>query len=61
MMVVRAKAGEKSSAMLGRLSDPESFFCCHLGDSGRNGRIRINGSAGITPEISVYRQASCCP
>jgi len=39
--------------MAGRRSVPDAFFCCHAGDSGRNGRIRISGSAGITPEINV--------
>ena len=61
MIVVRANPGEKSSAMLGRLSVPDSFFSCHLGDSGKKGRMKINGKAGITPEIKVYRHASCCP
>ena len=52
-MVVRRSCGEKSSAMLGRLSVPAAFFSAHSGDSGRNGRIRISGIAGITPDISV--------
>src|ERR1035441_631373 len=34
-------------------SVPASFFSCHAGDSGRKGRITINGIAGITPETSV--------
>lgn len=48
-----ADAGENSSAMLGRLSVPAAFFAAHLGDSGRNGRITISGSAGMMPLISV--------
>ena len=57
--VVRRSSGENSSAKLGRLSVPASRFCCHAGDSGRNGRMMIKGMAGITPDISVYRQAAC--
>ena len=34
-------------------------MAAQIGDSGRNGRIRISGKAGIRPDISVYRQASC--
>ena len=41
----------RSPPRLGRFSVPASFFSRHAGDSGRNGRIRISGSAGITPEI----------
>ena len=55
-IVVLRYWGWNSSTMLGRLSVPAAFFCCQTGDSGRNGRIRMSGSAGITPEISVYRQ-----
>ena len=39
--------------MLGRFSVPAAFFCCQIGDSGRNGRMRISGMAGITPDINV--------
>ena len=52
-IVVRRSAGAKSAAMLGRFSVPASFFCCQIGDSGRNGRIRISGIAGSTPDIKV--------
>ena len=52
-IVVRRSAGANSSAKLGRCSVPAAFFGCHTGDSGRNGRIRISGIAGITPDISV--------
>ena len=51
--VVRRNSGEKSSAKLGRLSVPDSRFCCHVGDSGRKGRMMINGMAGINPDIIV--------
>ena len=51
--VVRRNSGENSSAKLGRLSVPASRFCCHTGDSGRKGRMRINGMAGISPDIIV--------
>ena len=53
MTVVRTSAGLKSSRMLGRRNVPVAFFSAHTGLSGRNGRIRISGSAGITPEMSV--------
>ena len=46
-IVVRRSSGENSAAMLGRLSVPALFFCCQIGDSGRNGRIRISGIAGM--------------
>ncbi len=39
--------------MLGRLSVPAVFFCCQIGDSGRNGRMRMSGMAGMTPDMSV--------
>ena len=52
-MVVRRSAGVKIAAIDGRLSVPAAFFSRHAGDSGRNGLIRMSGSAGITPEISV--------
>ena len=52
-IVVRRSSGVKSAATLGRRSVPAAFFCCHAGDSGRNGRMMISGSAGMTPEISV--------
>ncbi len=52
-IVVRRRSGANSAAMLGRLSVPAAFFCCQAGDSGRNGRIRISGMAGMTPDISV--------
>ena len=54
-IVVRRSSGENSAAMLGRLSVPASRFCAQTGDSGRNGRMRISGIAGIRPDISVYR------
>jgi hypothetical protein len=52
-MVVRRSSGAKSAAMLGRLSVPAARFCAHTGDSGRNGRMRISGIAGMMPDISV--------
>ena len=52
-MVVRRSSGVKSAAIDGRLSVPAAFFARHAGDSGRNGRMMIIGSAGMTPEISV--------
>ena len=51
--VVLIKAGEKSSAMLGRLRVPACFFSIHFGDSGKNGRMISSGIAGISPDISV--------
>src|SRR5579863_8606685 len=58
-IVVRSNSGAKSSAMLGRFNVPAVFFWAHAGDSGRNGRMTINGIAGINPDISVYLQAAC--
>src|SRR5438552_3973931 len=58
-IVVCRSPGAKSSVRLGRFSVPEAFFCDHFGDSGRNGRITINGMAGISPDLSVYRHAAC--
>ncbi len=52
-MVVRRSSGVKSAASDGRRSVPAAFFSRQAGDSGRNGRIRISGSAGMTPEMSV--------
>jgi hypothetical protein len=52
-MVVRRNSGVKSAAKLGRLRVPARFFSSHAGDSGRNGRISINGIAGMTPDMSV--------
>ena len=53
-IVVRAELRARTArAMLGRLSVPACFFCCQIGDSGRNGRMTISGIAGITPDISV--------
>ena len=45
--------------MLGRFSVPAIFLFFQAGDSGKNGRIKISGIAGINPEINVYRQAAC--
>src|SRR5688500_8863891 len=56
--VVRRSSGAKIAARLGRFSVPAARFRCHAGDSGRNGRIRIRGMAGTTPDINVYRQAA---
>ena len=52
-IVVRRSAGENSSPRLGRRSVPAARFSAHTGDSGRNGRIRMSGIAGINPDISV--------
>src|SRR5665213_2906279 len=60
-MEVRRYFGMNNSPILGRLSVPASFFFSQAGDSGRNGRMKISGKAGITPEIKVQRQASCSP
>ena len=56
--MVRLKAGENNSATLGRFSVPAAFRCAQTGDSGINGRMRMSGMAGITPESSVYRQVA---
>ena len=60
-IVVFLKRASNSSAKLGRFSVPASFFSRHVGDSGRKGRISMRGMAGMTPDISVYRHASCPP
>ena len=52
-IVVRRNCGAKTSARLGRLSVPADFFAAQTGDSGKKGRITINGIAGIKPEMSV--------
>jgi hypothetical protein len=39
--------------MLGRFNVPLDFFSRQIGDSGKNGRTRINGIAGISPDNSV--------
>ena len=51
-MVFRS-AGRNSSAKLGRFNVPLDFFSCQIGDSGRNGRVRMRGIAGISPDSSV--------
>ncbi len=58
-IVVRRRSGAKSAAMLGRFSVPAAFFCCQIGDSGRNGRMKISGIAGTTPDMTVYRHTAC--
>ena len=57
--VVRSKAGENSCMMLGRFNVPASFFCFQTGDSGRNGRMKMSGMAGSSPDIKVYRHGAC--
>ena len=52
-MVVRRSSGVNSCAIDGRRNVPAAFFACQAGDSGRNGRMMISGSAGMTPETSV--------
>ena len=52
-IVTRFRSPWKIAARLGRFSVPACFFARQAGDSGRNGRIRMSGSAGITPEMSV--------
>ena len=52
-MVVRLSSGLKIAARLGRLSVPAARFACQAGDSGRNGRMMMSGSAGMMPDISV--------
>src|SRR5262245_37942634 len=58
MIVVRRSSGANSSRKLGRFKVPASFFFCHEGDSGKNGRMTISGIAGINPDINVYRHAA---
>jgi len=60
-IVVLRNTGRNSSAKLGRFNVPAFFFSAHAGDSGRNGRMMMRGRAGMTPESSVYRHASCSP
>jgi hypothetical protein len=57
-IVVRRRSLLNNAAILGRFNVPASFACCHFGDSGRNGRIKISGMAGMSPDISVYRHAA---
>ena len=38
---------------------PAARCAFQIGDSGRNGRIRISGIAGMTPDITVYRHTAC--
>ena len=45
--------GRNSSARLGRRSVPSAFLRAHSGDSGRKGRMRMRGIAGMRPEIRV--------
>ena len=45
--------------MLGRLRVPAARLRSHAGDSGRNGRMMMSGMAGMTPDITVYRQGAC--
>ena len=52
-MVVWANSGVNSAPRLARLSWPVSRLRAQTGDSGRNGRMRISGIAGISPEMSV--------
>ena len=40
-------------AKLGRFKVPLDFFSCQIGDSGKNGRARMSGIAGISPDSSV--------
>ena len=56
-----SQLGRKAPRKLGRLGVPASRFCCHVGDSGRKGRMMINGMAGINPDIIVYRHARADP
>jgi hypothetical protein len=51
--VVREYCAWNNPTKLGRFNVPAAFFSAHAGDSGRNGRISINGIAGSNPEISV--------
>jgi hypothetical protein len=55
--VVRRRAGRKSSKMLRRFKVPWDFFSRQIRDSGKKGRTRISGIAGIIPESKVKRQA----
>ena len=52
-MVVRRSSGENSPAMLGRLRVPSAFFMAQAGLSGRKGRMRMSGMAGMRPDMRV--------
>ena len=52
-IVVRANAGVEQLREARALQRAGRFFSRQVGDSGRNGRIRISGIAGMTPDISV--------
>ena len=52
-MLIPQDAGENRPTKLGRFSVPSAFFFCHAGLSGRKGRMRMSGMAGIRPLISV--------
>src|ERR1700733_14017504 len=56
---VLRRSGRKISKNDGRRRVPLARFACQAGDSGRKGRIKISGMAGIKPESNVYRQATC--
>src|SRR5689334_4847321 len=57
-IVVWRSPGAKSSKMLGRRNVPAARLAAQAGDSGKNGRITINGSAGTMPDINVYRHGA---
>jgi hypothetical protein len=51
--VVFLKAGPNSSLKAGRSAPFLDFFFSHNGDSGRKGRMKRRGIAGIKPESKV--------
>jgi hypothetical protein len=51
--VVFLRSPWKMAARLGLLRVPAVFFSRHVGDSGRNGRMMMSGSAGMTPDMRV--------
>src|SRR5262245_37292372 len=58
MIVVRRNSGDKSCRILGRFRVPACFFWAQIGDSGKNRRMRINGKAGMMPDMSVKRHGA---
>jgi hypothetical protein len=51
--VVFRSVGWNSSAKLGRFNAPLDFFSNQIGDFGKNGRVRMRGIAGISPDSRV--------
>ena len=55
--VVRANCGWNNARKLGRFKVPAAFFSAHAGDSGRNGRITISGSAAASGADAAKAEA----